>query len=681
MASKKKKYPPVTSTESPKQSAPNTATFINEMPENEATTAWWSVLTRGVVPYAIIAIFSVLLYANTFKHQFALDDDIVICKNDHVLKGLAGLPDIFSKDLFDSFYRQMNTKSQLSGGRYRPLSVASFAIEQEFIGTRNDANFEANCWDENKNGIQDKVEDINGDGLFNEKDCRSKGFTLRHINNVLFYALACAILFWFLSTVVFRKQALLALITTLLFAAHPLHTEVVANVKSRDEIFAFLFIILSLLMAYKYQAEAKMKHAVLSALCFLAALLSKEYGATVLGLVPITWYLSSKDTQTKGRLVILMGALAAAFVVYLAMRSQVGLDLSRSDLQEKEILNSPYLLADEAQKLATKIYIFLKYIILLILPYPLSSDYGYNSIPYKDFSDPLVWLSLLSFGAMLWIGWRGFKEKNWSLFAVAFYLFNIALVTNFIFNVGATMGERLAFHSSLGFCMLLTYGLHYLSQKANKPELALLITLPILLAYSVTTIGRNKAWENDITLALTDVKTCPNSTALNGNAASRCLDLSELPANAARSKVLIEQSIEYGRKALGIHPGFVNGYLNIGISFAKLDMLDSAKVAWDKAFRLYPSHPNRTMYYNMLANSYWAKGYNMGTQQKWNEGMELLKKAVAIDSMNVRYWYDLGGFAFNSGNVALAREAWLRGYRINPNDSTIQQVKQFIGVQ
>ena len=337
--------------------------------------------------------------------------------------------------------------------------------------------------------------------------------------------------------------------------------------------------------------------------------------------------------------------------------------------------------ADETQKLATRIYIFLKYLILLVLPHPLSSDYGFNSIPYKDFSDPLVWLSLLSFGAMVWIGWRGYKEKNWSLFAVAFYLFNIALVTNFIFNVGATMGERLAFHSSLGFCMLVAFGLNYLFQKANKPELALLIALPIVLAYSVKTIGRNKAWENDITLALTDVETCPNSTALNGNAASRSLDLSEMPANVARQKELVEKSIEYGRKALSIHPGFVNGYLNIGIAFAKMDMLDSAKVAWEKAFRLYPSHPNKAQYYGMLANTYWVKGYNMGTKQQWAEGKELLLKAVALDSTNVRYWYDLGGFAFNSGDQALAREAWMRGYRINPNDSSIQQVKQFLGVQ
>lgn len=125
---------------------------------------------NGMGPYIIIMLFSIALYANTFKHQYALDDEIVISKNEYVLRGIAGIPDIFSKDLFDSFYKQMNTTAQLAGGRYRPLAVATFAIEQEFIGTRQDAAFEPNCWDFNHNGKKDIVEDVNGDGNHNDKD-------------------------------------------------------------------------------------------------------------------------------------------------------------------------------------------------------------------------------------------------------------------------------------------------------------------------------------------------------------------------------------------------------------------------------------------------------------------------------------------------------------------------------
>ncbi|MBK7039736.1 MAG: hypothetical protein IPH46_04475 [Bacteroidetes bacterium] len=52
-------------------------------------------ITKGFVPYIIIAILGLAIYSNTFNAQFALDDDIVICKNEYVLQGMQGIPDIF----------------------------------------------------------------------------------------------------------------------------------------------------------------------------------------------------------------------------------------------------------------------------------------------------------------------------------------------------------------------------------------------------------------------------------------------------------------------------------------------------------------------------------------------------------------------------------------------------------
>ena len=85
------------------------------------------------------AIFIVLLgaifYFNTIQDQYCLDDDIIVVKNQYVQSGFSGIKDIMSKDAFDSFYRQMQaSKDQLSGGRYRPLSIVSFAIEQSLFG-------------------------------------------------------------------------------------------------------------------------------------------------------------------------------------------------------------------------------------------------------------------------------------------------------------------------------------------------------------------------------------------------------------------------------------------------------------------------------------------------------------------------------------------------------------------
>ncbi|MBL7767235.1 MAG: tetratricopeptide repeat protein [Chitinophagaceae bacterium] len=638
-------------------------------------SSWHAKLLAGYIPYVLLMLFSILLYANTFKHQFALDDDIVICKNEYVLQGIQGMPNIFSKDLFDSFYKQMNTTAQLSGGRYRPLSVASFAIEQEFIGTRDNAAYEANCWDENKNGKQDVSEDLSGDGLYNDRDCRVKGFTLRHVNNVLFYGLAICVLFLFLSRVVFKNNKLLAFIISLLFLAHPIHTEVVANVKSRDEIFSFAFMLLTLFYAHRYEATKTMKYLVITGISFLAAMLSKEYGATLLILVPLSLYLFSEKKLEFKNLVPVGLTLFGVFLVYFMMRQQAGIVMGKSDLQDTELLNNPYLLANESQQLATKLYIFLKYLMTQIFPHPLSSDYGFNSIPYRDFSNPEVWLSILLLIGMVAGGFYAFRKRNWMAFAVGFYLFNILLVTNLIFNVGATMGERLVFHSSLGYCMVLGFGLYWLAEKMKQKQVALFLVLPILVLYSMKTISRNKAWQSDITLALTDVEIMPESTSLNGNAASRYLDLSDQPRNKSREKELIAKSVVYGRKAIQLHPGFVNGYMNLGLAYAKTEQYDSAKKCWDIAFKIYPHHPNKPIYYNLLGGSYYAKGFNLGSKQQWKEGQYWLLKAVEMSPDNAKYWYDLGGFSYNAGDYAKAKEAWSKAYQLDPKNPDIQKVQ------
>jgi len=203
------------------------------MVADEASTSFWFKLTQGKIPYIIISILGLALYANTFNHEFALDDDLIVCGNTYVLRGVDGIGDIMKNDIFDSYNKSINAEANLAGGRFRPFSLATFAIEQEFIGTMPDG-IKDDSWDLNKNKVGESNEDINRDGVYNDKDTKTKGMAFRHINNVLLYILSICVLYMFLSRFFFKDHKLLALLTALLFLAHPLHTEVVANVKSRE---------------------------------------------------------------------------------------------------------------------------------------------------------------------------------------------------------------------------------------------------------------------------------------------------------------------------------------------------------------------------------------------------------------------------------------------------------------
>jgi len=75
----------------------------------------------------IIFLIGFGLYANTLSHDYTLDDKIVITENEFTKSGFAGIPDILTTDVFVGFYGV--DKNLVTGKRYRPLSLVTFAIE------------------------------------------------------------------------------------------------------------------------------------------------------------------------------------------------------------------------------------------------------------------------------------------------------------------------------------------------------------------------------------------------------------------------------------------------------------------------------------------------------------------------------------------------------------------------
>ncbi|MCZ8283926.1 MAG: hypothetical protein O9353_00585, partial [Bacteroidia bacterium] len=116
-----------------------------------------------------------------------------------------------------------------------------------------DQNECLSCWDLNGNGKADiNSEDINSDGVINEVDCQVKGASIRHGVNIITFIIGIMLFYLFLSTCIFSDYKDLAFLSALLFLMHPLHTEVIANVKSRDEIFSLIFISLTFFYSFKF---------------------------------------------------------------------------------------------------------------------------------------------------------------------------------------------------------------------------------------------------------------------------------------------------------------------------------------------------------------------------------------------------------------------------------------------
>ena len=553
----------------------------------------------------IVAVLSFVFYFNTISNDYALDDTVVILNNEYVLEGIAGIPDILSKDGYESYYKKLNTSDQVPGGRYRPLSLVSFAIEQQLMGPIP----------------KEKVDSVIQMGVTPEMTSPyEKKFLntmhVRHFFNVLWFTLSVVVLLYFLRFIVFKKDLLIAFLAVILFTIHPIHTEVVANVKSRDEIMSLLFICLTFILAFKYR-EKKNKWLLAAALgSYFLAFLSKEYAITLVILLPLAFYLFSGESVRKSIIAVL--PYLAIVAVYALIRLQITNGMPpRNELADNDIQINPYAYATPAEKTATEISTSLNYLKLLIFPHPLSADYSYNQIPYKDFSHPMVWLSLIMHVGMLCGVYYFFRKRHVLCFGLAFYFLNLLLVCNIIFDIGATMGERLIYHSSLGFAIVIAH-LLYKGMELVKPARAGKVALGgvmllVIVLCGFKTIDRNKDWKNDYVLFNHDINVVPNSFLVSANVATTIVNKSDFEQDPQKRSADLHRGVALFSKAISMQSTYVLGYMNRAIAYLKLGQPDSMMRDLDKIRELYPIHPELPRMYYYAGDAYCqARQYDKG---------------------------------------------------------------------
>ena len=689
-------------------------------------------------PFIVIILLGLIFNLTSLHNEYALDDGIIIHQNDWVIKGTAGIKGIMTKDAYESFYRRMNATDQLAGGRYRPLSVVSFAIEQEFIGAYpKDGLYPQRCWDTNQNKKDDVEEDINDDGVFNEVDCQVKGASLRHFVNIISMIIGVMLLFLFFRNYIFKDNHDLAFLAALIFLMHPIHSEAIANVKSRDEIFSLIFISLTFFFSFKYMKEKNTKTLFWAAFNFLLALLSKEYAVVLVMLIPIAFFVygeidfdpktffqskefkqalslfgiffvsallmllvkrnsdmhiqpGQKATQSywifpfvylaigvfvigskiKTKFATLMSWHFFIMLFYLGMRL-VAVKL-KPGVPDTEILNNPYLLASQQEQWATKVYVLLKYFNLCWFPHPLSSDYSFNTIQFRTFASWDTLVSLVLHIGLLIAGVKLVLKKHTLGFAIAVYFAFLLMIGNILMDIGATMGERLLFHSTIGFVIafawLILKGVDKIPGTLMvKRAVFFLLLGTMTFLYGAKTWERNWDWKNDITLFLKDVETVPNSVLVLGNAGARYIDLSDTKNFVAKRTESLEKGIKYLKHAIELHPRYVNGYLNLGLGSYKLHRDRDALFYWKQAEALYPNNPYLKNYYIVFYNDVLNRGFQKAQRGRLDSAIYEFRKTIILDKLNPEGFYQLGAAYYQNKQYDKAKVYWEQCLKLKPD--------------
>lgn len=551
---------------------PETVTFKPDAWYNKSRLQFWGIV-----------LFSALLYIQTLGYDYALDDSLMITANQFTKMGTAGLDEIMSNDAFTGFFGVQ--KKLVAGGRYRPLSQIMFALEYQFFGLNPMAG---------------------------------------HLINVLLYAFTGGLLFLFLRRLLKDVNSpwyhSVPLIAALLFAAHPLHTEVVANIKGRDEILTWLLSLSGLYLTL-YFTDTK-KWGALAGIFVLSflAILAKENAITMLAVVPLMLYFFRK-ASVKTHLIVIAPMLIALLPYFYLRYEALGYLTSSEKITE--ILNDPYVNASVAEKLATNIYTWGLYLKLLIFPHPLTHDYYPMQIPIINWGDFRALLSLLLYIGMGAVSIMLLRKRSLVSFGILFFFITFSISSNVVFNIGTFMNERFMFVPLLGFTVVVAFLLkRYAGAAAAK-----YILLVLVLMYSVKTISRNPAWENDYILFTTDVKTSTNSAKVNVSAGGKSYEKSLTSKNESEKEQLLTDAERYIRRGLELYPNYSAGWVLLGNVFLERKDYTNAAQFYANCLQINPKQGE-------ALKKYAYAGVQLGLKDKYSQAEVVFRHLMKLEPEN-----------------------------------------------
>ena len=586
----------------------------------------------------VLAMLGTLLYLQTTSFDYTQDDAIVINENMFTTEGVKGLPGLFKYDTFYGYFKDHSKTRLVSGGRYRPLTPAMFAIEYAIAGP--------NPW-------------------------------LSHFISAVCYGLLCWILFGFLMAFLTprlsEETALqVALLASLVFALHPIHTEAVANIKGRDEIVAAMGAIGGLwLMLKSFNHSKAMLLRCLAALVFFLGLLAKENIITMLAVAPLTlaWFEKDKKINWIGNL----WPIIVASILFLVIRASVtGLSAGETP---KELMNNPFLKVDKGiyepfsadEKTATIVYTMGKYVQLLLVPYPLTHDYYPRHIEIQNWGKPLVIISLLIWLGLLYAVIRGWKKRSWWAYGILFYVCTMSVTSNIVFPIGTNMSERFAFLPSVGFALILGYALS-LALHSSYRKYVFVAGMALLVSFCTWTLLRSRVWKDNHTLFTSDIKTSTRSAKLLNAVGGDLVTRSEKEKDELLKNEMLTEAQTYLKRAIEIHPNYKLSYLLLGNSYFHLGNFEQAIIYFRHVLKLDPD------YYEGKRNL----GIALRDQGKvMGEKNNNLTAAIALLLAAVQYLpddyetYQLLGVAHGQkGETQKAVEYFRKEIELAPNNAT-----------
>ena len=468
--------------------------FFKVQPTSPKQKGWSLVL---------LMLFAVMLYWPSLNYGFVLDDKKVITENAVTQGGADSISTIWATGS-KTFQANVPDDAKIS----RPLSQTYFAL----------------CFDKN---------------LSNE--ALQKRY---HRGQIALYALLVFLLFFLLDKYFNHLSLGLRCIVLALFIAHPLHVEVVANIKSADELLASILLVSSLIalpnsttssiqnpvyrgcliilslflfvLGYKAKQNILMFSPLLIALLFLEiykALPKRvqehsysyrwHYGLPIMVVLLTILFYKGPDN------VPLVQIYALDFEVYQTVQSTYS-----------KVHNTFLGMASTGEIVANSLWTTCLSLAKMIWPRILVHQYGAYQIPLTSWQSikPFCGIGLggILLGSLYWLS-RMPGQFPHVMFSAALITLPLVAYSHLFIPLPDTYADRFFFLAVLGMLLLFAEAI---SRTSLKPFWVAGFSALWLTAYSSKVIQRMPAWESDTSLLTEDWKQSPNNASILARYAS-----------------------------------------------------------------------------------------------------------------------------------------------------------------
>ncbi len=610
-------------------------------PSSASTANQWTFYSPRIQTFVLV-LFAFVLYVQTISHtEFVADDGMAISGNAFVQQGMTGIPDLLSHDSFYGY--DIQSHRQNTRKTYRPLSFITFAIEKMLFN----GNLQAS-----------------------------------HCIQTLLYVGTVLLLYFTLRRLLVGYHVLLPYCAAMLFAAHPIHTEVVANLKSRDELLALLFslaALLSLLKSLKSHASENNHLSLIAAVGLYAlALLSKESALLFLPIFPLALFIFT-ETQPK-QIFTRTAPLLAMALVYLFV--WFGVFGRVEEAAYAKIVYNPYAFASFAERTATATAVLALYLAKAVFPVTLSTGYSFNEIPLMSWADwkPLgalcVVLGCLAVGLML------LRKRHILAFCILSFFATMVIASNYIIYAGSLLSERFLFAPSVFAALALAWFLlslpqfffrvpmlNRLTKHLTTKQGVSYVLAGLLAVYGVKTLYRNSEWKNTMTLLKADVAKSPNSIILRQMYAGILLQTAQNEPSPTEHGTMLETAHQTLLMALTIDsvslPALYNGLGNYFSQRGRgLADVDSAEGYYRKALGMDSS---KAFYRKNIAAVFITKGSLFVAQGDLDAGVKAFTQATHEDSTSEMAYSNLGAVLAMQKRYAEAIPHLQHALTLNPD--------------